>query len=100
MAILTRVRATLSFVGVFARSLTVHYLGAESTIGGGSGYVKNITFKDFHGRTLPKFMWSFLSANRCHDHVVENVDNPIYINQVRSELVSRFVLFSPTSWQL
>ncbi|KAI0760371.1 pectin lyase-like protein [Fomes fomentarius] len=35
----------------------------QSTIGGGSGYVRNITFKDFH---------------------VENVDNPIYINQCYS----------------
>ncbi|KAI0716739.1 pectin lyase-like protein [Earliella scabrosa] len=35
----------------------------KSTIGGGSGFVRNITFRDFH---------------------VENVDNPIYINQCYS----------------
>ncbi|KAJ8474976.1 hypothetical protein ONZ51_g6872 [Trametes cubensis] len=37
----------------------------NSTVGGGTGYVKNITFKDFHGKHF----------------LFENVENPILINQ-------------------
>ena len=56
---------------------------SDSTVGGGTGFVQNITFKDFFGMFYaPPTMRSAALTS----HVVQNVDNPVLIDQVHTHV--------------
>lgn len=54
----------------------------DSTAGGGTGFVSNVTFQDFTGR-LYSVPFLYLLADEKLVPLVSNVDNPIVIDQVR-----------------
>ena len=62
------------------RHALTHVVSAASTAGGGTGFVKNVTFADFQGT------WETVDPTRHKLTVrpVANVDNPITINQCYS----------------